>query len=75
MNVNSTFCLTEMDLDKKSSVSLTHPSIVSLLNGPSRDIMTKLSGTTGISPREEKEWEKGDFTKIHSKDYNKDTFK
>lgn len=41
----------EMDRDKKSNVSFTHPSTVSLLNGLSRDIMTKLSGTTGISPR------------------------
>lgn len=54
LNVNSTFCLIEMDRDKKSNVSFTHPSTVSLLNEPSRDIMAKLSGTTGMSPRREK---------------------
>lgn len=45
----------EMDRDKKSNVSFTHPSTVSLLNGPSRDIITKLSGTIGILPRREKD--------------------
>jgi hypothetical protein len=55
----------EMDRDKKSNVSLTHPSTVSLLNGPSRDIMTKLSGTTGISPRREKDnWGGGQEVEI-----------
>lgn len=69
MNVNSTFFLMEIDRDKKSNVSFTHPSTVSLLNGPSRDIMTKLSGTIGISPRGEKDsWGGGkevEITKGH----------
>lgn len=58
----------EIDRDKKSNVSFTHPSTVSLLNGPSRDIMTKLSGTTGISPRGEKDRVGGK----RSGNYNKD---
>lgn len=64
-----------MDFDKKSSVFLIYFFIVFLLNGFFRDIMIKLSGIIGILFREEKEWEKGDFIKIYSKDYNKDIFK
>lgn len=75
LNVNFIFCLTEMDFDKKSSVFLIYFFIVFLLNGFFRDIMIKLSGIIGILFREEKEWEKGDFIKIYSKDYNKDIFK
>lgn len=59
----------EMDRDKKSNVSFTHPSTTSLLNGPSRDIMTKLSGTIGISPRGEKTVGVGE-----SGDYDKDIY-
>lgn len=60
----------EMDRDKKSNVSFTHPSTVSLLNGPSRDIVTKLSGTTGISPRGEKDRVGGKEVEITTRAYH-----
>lgn len=71
LNVNSTFCLMEIDRDKKSSVSFTHPSTVSLWNKLSREITTKLSGIIGISPREEKDnWGGGKEVEITTRTHD-----